>query len=359
MKPVEGQNPKTEPQAVKIQTHDTNSIEMAYICEEVKKLQQTTPERTCAILLRTNNQISNWMAYLENNGINTFSRTETLKNKKVFKLLSKLLEFVYFPLKNNTVQDLAIIFKENNIISLKKSDINQIKNISEAFMSSEPQNPELIQLWWELYYWMELPFDNEEEFIIKAGNHYFTKSDDLSNVNLICSIIRNFKRSYRNYTQEEPSPKDILSHLTNIGIKQKLSGIKYFNDLEDEKITLKNGVELMTVHKSKGDEFDIVFMPDMTEFNYNIDPGEIKLNKQTAIVQKLEHIAGKKPKNDTELKLEQAKETLRLIYVGITRAKRKLYLSASEKQKNFSKPNKPSSALIILDSLLEKEVPIC
>ena len=98
MKPVEGQNPKTEPQAVKIQTHDTNSIEMAYICEEVKKLQQTTPERTCAILLRTNNQISNWMAYLENNGINTFSRTETLKNKKVFKLLSKLLEFVYFPL---------------------------------------------------------------------------------------------------------------------------------------------------------------------------------------------------------------------------------------------------------------------
>ena len=170
-------------------------------------------------------------------------------------------------------------------------------------MSSEPQNPELIQLWWELYYWMELPFDNEEEFIIKAGNHYFTKSDDLSNVNLICSIIRNFKRSYRNYTQEEPSPKDILSHLTNIGIKQKLSGIKYFNDLEDEKITLKNGVELMTVHKSKGDEFDIVFMPDMTEFNYNIDPGEIKLNKQTAIGQKLEHIAGKQPKNDTELKL--------------------------------------------------------
>lgn len=360
MKPVDGKNPLTEPHPINIQTFDTNSQEMSYICDEIKKLQQIHPDRTCAILLRTNNQISNWITFLENNGINTFSKTEAMKNKKVFKLLSKLLEFVYYPLKNNTVQDLAFTLNENNIITLKKTDINQIKKLQEPFMSSEPKNSELLPLWWELYYWMELPFENEEEFIIKAGNYYFSKSDDLSNVNLICSIIKNFKRSYRNYTLEEPTPKEIISHLTNLGIKQKLSGIKYFNAFEDEQITLKNGVELMTVHKSKGDEFDIVFMPDMTEYNYNIDPEEIKLNKQNIIVQKLEYIAGKKTKTEIELKIEQAQETLRLIYVGITRAKRKLYLSASEKQKNFSKTNKPSLALLILESLLTKKAPnIC
>jgi ATP-dependent exoDNAse (exonuclease V) beta subunit len=60
-------------------------------------------------------------------------------------------------------------------------------------------------------------------------------------------------------------------------------------------------------------------------------------------------ITGRKPKTKLELKKEQVEETLRLIYVGITRAKRKLYLSASMKNKNPK--NKISPAFETLKEL--------
>ena len=44
-----------------------------------------------------------------------------------------------------------------------------------------------------------------------------------------------------------------------------------------------------------------------------------------------------KPKTDSEMKKEIIEENYRLIYVGITRAKKKLYLTCARKYKIFSK----------------------
>jgi DNA helicase-2/ATP-dependent DNA helicase PcrA len=73
------------------------------------------------------------------------------------------------------------------------------------------------------------------------------------------------------------------------------------DDSEDE-----NSIKLMTLHASKGLEFDNVFMVGMEE---NIFPSSRSLTD-----------------------LEQLEEERRLCYVGMTRAKRKLYLSFATKR---------------------------
>lgn len=70
---------------------------------------------------------------------------------------------------------------------------------------------------------------------------------------------------------------------------------------EEEKKRLENSLQLMTMHASKGLEFDTVFVPDCQE-------GKIPSNKS---------------KTDEEIEEER-----RMFYVAMTRAKRELYLSA-------------------------------
>ena len=45
-----------------------------------------------------------------------------------------------------------------------------------------------------------------------------------------------------------------------------MSGFKFFSEEdEDDKAFLAGKVQIMTMHKSKGDEFNLVFLPEMTE----------------------------------------------------------------------------------------------
>ena len=94
-----------------------------------------------------------------------------------------------------------------------------------------------------------------------------------------------------------------------------------------------NGVNLMTIHSAKGLEFDVVFIPGMEE---TIFPHSRSME------------------NDEELEEER-----RLCYVGITRAKEKLYLLNSKKRMLFGKTNinLPSRFISEIDqNLLESNI---
>ena len=88
------------------------------------------------------------------------------------------------------------------------------------------------------------------------------------------------------------------------------------------------------MHKSKGDEFDIVFIPQLTEENYPTQKDNIKLKSGGHFVETIKsNIQNYKIKTPDELKQEQIEETLRLLYVGITRAKKGLILTCSKNYK--------------------------
>ena len=84
----------------------------------------------------------------------------------------------------------------------------------------------------------------------------------------------------------------------------------------------------MTLHKSKGDEFDYVFVPELTEKLLSVDVSKSKLKTSTTFMEDVKSFNPEyKHKSEQELKEFNAEETLRLLYVAITRAQKKLYLT--------------------------------
>lgn len=108
----------------------------------------------------------------------------------------------------------------------------------------------------------------------------------------------------------------------------------------------KDAVELMTIHKSKGLEFPYVFILNMDQdFNKQDSMSDVILSRQNGLgvkyIAKLETgaVEAHYPKiiklsipsltytqNEEELQLASYSEQMRLLYVAMTRAERKLYL---------------------------------
>lgn len=132
---------------------------------------------------------------------------------------------------------------------------------------------------------------------------------------------------------------------------------------------LPGSITVCNYHKSKGLEWDCVFLLGMTEFNFpdNIyekfqcDKWYLKekyKNPEANIKAEIHFMLhGEVTKNYAkEIKESLIKEKIRLLYVGITRAKEMLILSASEKNSatDRNKQN-PSMYLNILKSIIDKK----
>ena len=137
-----------------------------------------------------------------------------------------------------------------------------------------------------------------------------------------------------------------------------MSGFKFFSEEdEDDKKSLQGKVQIMTMHKSKGDEFNLVFMPEMSEKNLPLSIDSINLKNADFIEQIRCLNPNYKKKSDFELKKEILEENLRLLYVAITRAKNRLYISTSTKEQTRYAKTKNSEPSMIFDELLTDSSP--
>ena len=130
-----------------------------------------------------------------------------------------------------------------------------------------------------------------------------------------------------------------------------MSGFKFFSE-EDDVNAAKGKVQIMTMHKSKGDEFDYVFIPELSEKSLSMDVNSMKLKPSTEF---MEEVRGFNPnykrKNEIELKEFSAEENMRLFYVAITRAKKKLYITASETVKGYNGAEKEEPPSVVFEYL--------
>lgn len=132
---------------------------------------------------------------------------------------------------------------------------------------------------------------------------------------------------------------------------------------------LPGSITVCNYHKSKGLEWDCVFLLGITEFNFpdNIyqkfqcDKWYLKekyKNPESNIKAEIDFLLkGEVTKNYAkEIKESLIKEKIRLLYVGITRAKEMLILSASAKNSATDKKKQnPSMYLNILKSVIDKK----
>jgi len=124
--------------------------------------------------------------------------------------------------------------------------------------------------------------------------------------------------------------QNILDFLENVALVQQEYSLQEKNKKDDT----KNGVRLMTLHASKGLEFEMVFLVGFEE--------------------------GILPHSRSILEGDDVEEERRLCYVGLTRAKDYLYISLAQRRLYFGKSSLAEPSRFLLDiptDLIEQEQP--
>ena len=162
---------------------------------------------------------------------------------------------------------------------------------------------------------------------------------------MISTLIKRLSLNYKDFST-------LIERLGELAKKPSLSGFKFFSEEdESDKEFLAGKVQIMTLHKSKGDEFDYVFIPEKSEKNLTLDFEQIKL-KNSDFTENLKRLnPNYKAKTEFDMKQELVSENLRLLYVAITRAKKYLYFTTSRKIKSFEKIIEQEPSLIFSEIL--------
>lgn len=345
MQPVEGRNPISE-NAVHSVIFEKPLEERNYILKEIKSALKKDPKCTIGILLRSNYQVAQWINFINNSGLKSITRSESLEQKSIFRTIYAVMQMILHPFDNNVIADNYEILAE---MGFYKQRIGlEIRKYENPFIQTNPDDIDNIylgQFYWDLTYWLAFPHLAPEELAIKIGLHYFNSEIEKSNVYLISTLIKRLSLNYKDFAT-------LIERLGELAKKPSLSGFKFFSEEdESDKEFLAGKVQIMTLHKSKGDEFDYVFIPEMAEKNLTLDFDQIKL-KNSDFNENLKRLnPNYKAKSEFDMKQELVSENLRLLYVAITRAKKYLYFTASRKVKSFEKIIEQEPSLIFSDIL--------
>ncbi len=344
MQGVKGKNPES-PNAIFSRVFENAFAERNFILKEIKNILTRNKNATVGILLRNNFQVANWTAFINDAGMKTMTRSDSLGQKGVFNAIFSILKFIQKPFDNEvvvstyeTLSDLGF-YKQRLQLEIRNSEIPFIQKNSD-----EIEQNDLAQFLWDMQYWLNSSTLPLEELVIRIGLYYYTSDIEKSNVYLIATLVRRLN-SNNNFDLT-------LQRLEELSKKPSLSGFKFFSE-EEDKDAAKGKVQIMTLHKSKGDEFEYVFLPEMAEKNLSIDVEKAKTKTSTLFMEEVRAFnPNYRHKSELELREFNSEESLRLLYVAITRAQKKLYITTSAKAKGWGNKETPQDPSVIFEHVL-------
>ena len=342
MKGVEGKNP-VQQNAVFSNVFENQFAEKNFILKEIKNILTKNKDATIGILVRSNFQVASWTSFINDAGLKTITRSESLGQKGVFNTIFAILKFIQNPFDNEILAATYEVLAEHGFYKSRLQ--SEIRNLQTPFIQKDGDDVEsqdLAQFLWDMQYWLNSSTLPAEELVIRIGLFYYTSEIEKSNVYLIAILVKRLSTN-ANYDLT-------VQRLEELAKKPSLSGFKFFSE-EEDKEAVKGKVQIMTLHKSKGDEFDYVFLPELAEKSLSIDVEKSTIKASTNFMEEVRAFnPDYKKKSLLELKQFNCEESLRLLYVAVTRAKRKLYITCSAKVKYFGKDTdqEPSVAFEIL-----------
>lgn len=316
MQPVEGKNANNT-DAITLKLFEKSQDEKDFIIEQIRKIKKEYPEKSIAILTRSNWQISTFSEFLESKNIKTQKNIDILYNNPVFRTVLAIFNFINDTKSKKNLEKCLNIMLEMPHYKDEREILNYAQN--NNFLSQEGEK---YSLWWDLKYFLLKSTLTPMELVLEIGDFYYKNTLEFANVSMVYSIVDKIYQTHKSFEQT-------LLRLNEISNRINKSA-KFFSE---EKTQNENLVSIMTLHKSKGDEFDFVFIPELSADNLGLKIEDIKLKSNSEFIQTIKQ----NPKSNDVLKQEILEENYRLFYVGVTRAKIKLYLTCAKTFKMYSK----------------------
>lgn len=314
---------------------NVESEEAKFVLDNIKELTyQGYDAKDFAILYRTNAQSRSFEEILMKNLIN-YKVIGGLKfyDRKEIKDLVSYLKIIVNP-KDDLALKRIINEPKRGIGNKSIAELESISSLHEISMLDLIRldefrpllNDRLKKLADKFYMPLKDIFDNIEKYkIVDLINEVLDKSGYIKMLETSYSVedrsridnINEFISSAAEY-EEENSDDTIFDYLENLSLLSDL-------DKTEDK---DNSVSLMTMHAAKGLEFPIVFVVGLDE---GLFPGKRSIDEGNV------------------------EEERRLFYVGITRAREKLFLTSSKSRRNYGKPifYKPSR---FVDEIIDKVI---
>ncbi len=341
---------------IKIAQFPSGEIENYFLAQKIKEIikKGTDPDKI-AVLVKENKDIDDIKNSLSSVNIRFEISTEKniLEDSDINKLL--LLMQVINDLKTKPNNDIDIftllnfeflnldrldILKLSRFATEKKMNIIDVILDQDIFNEIDLSNPKkLIDLVNDLNKWQEsasnLTFTKFFENLIQESSfldHILSDKYNISRINTLNTLYNEIKNiNYNDHTL------NLEKFLKNIDLMRE-NNIKIKENIRDED---KDAVKLITAHKSKGLEFDYVFIAKCIDKKWGNKVFRDPLKLPSGIL-----------KNVNLEDKEKNEDDRRLFYVALTRAKKQIFITYADKysSQGYRKESVPSMFMHEIDT---------
>ena len=374
------ENPEPDKYQINYKYYETFDKEIEQSVKFVRNIHKKYPDKSIGILVPYNDHINLVAKELikedlefEELGPNSLRKRRVIDNialiidfilncDNIDKLI-EVLDKVYIKTDNKEgKKDFLQLLKENNytvenLLYDKDCSKNIIIDINSDLYESFLYGLE------SLKNIIEYPLTRVDKLILFIGDTLLIEKEERAIVDYLGFYVKYLQSENNNINLQQIY--NLLSDRKNRVFSYIIEIVSEINGYEP----YPGSITVCNYHKSKGLEWDCVFLLGMTEFNFpdNIyqkfqcDKWYLKekyKNPQANIKAEIDLILqGEVTKNyPKEIKENLIKEKIRLLYVGITRAKEMLILSASAKNSAQDKRNQnPSMYLNILKNIIDNK----
>lgn len=305
-----------------------------------------------AILTKNNSELSTFAEILKEHNI----PSELKEGKNIFEIKSSTVLYYYLQTLVNPElhsdklfklllsQPFNLVPKDFEIIYNKYSQYKSLVDTIKSINLETFSQPEKISNFIDTFDYLTNFKTNEtlKNIILETGtktgifdyylNSEINKCENIAGLKKLVDEAVDFSQVHKRITLE-----DFVEYL-DMTLKEDIQ-------IKTDKAPISmNAVQLSTYHSAKGREFEYVYMPTLIRDNWESDRSSLK---PTIPVDISEY------KTDDELKSLKRSDKIKLMYVGMTRAKHTLRLSYTSNVGTSAKT--PTEFIINIQDMFEKE----
>ncbi len=373
------ENPNPSKYQINYKYYETFDQEVKNTVKFVRNINKKYPDKSIGILVPYNNHINLVAKELLNEGLE-FDELgpNSQRKRRVIDNIAIILNFLMnCDEKEKLIDVLDRVYIKTDNKEGKKDFVQLLResklSVEELIYDTKCTEELIIDTQSDLYtsflYGIEklkeiidYPLIKIENLILFIGDTILMEKEERAIVDYLANYINYLsKDKSMNLLQVE----NLLSDTKNRVFSYIIEIVSEINGYE----ALPGSITISNYHKSKGLEWDCVFLLGITEFNFpdNINQKfqcekwylkEKYKNPEANIKSEIELLLkGETTKNySREIKESLVREKIRLLYVGITRAKEMLILSSSEKNSLQDKRKQnPSMYLNVLKHIIDRK----